>query len=151
MTTTPATPHEGIYYVVREPDGWRVIVHLFVGGVDRNHVDMWEEDVVPALVRQWEQKLAGAVFELDRLLSVFAFAFPRGRVTKVENRYVIYHGNDLRPAMRVSRAAIEKAFGVTGLCRWQYDDHERCVEFEKDETRQALQLTEDWPAAESFE
>ena len=151
MTITPADPREGIYYVVREPDGWRLFAHQFASGADRNHVEMWEEDLVPALARQWERRLAGAVLDLDRLLTVFAFAFPRGRVTKVKDRFVIYHGNDLHASMRVSRTSIEKAFGVTGICHWEYDDHERCVAFEKDETRRALRLTEDWPASEAWE
>jgi len=74
------------------------------------------------------------------------YAFPRGRVTKVGTKYVIYHGNDLQPWMKVTKRQIEKVFGVTGRCRWEFDDHERCQTPDKEEMRRLLRLKEDWPS-----
>ena len=141
------TGSEGIYYVVREPSGWRLVVRKFATGEDQQHQAMWEKDIAPALARQWAAALPGDPRELERLLNIMVFAFPRGRITKVKNKFVVYHGNDLKRFMRVSKRAIEQAFCIVGHCRWQLDDHERCVGFEKEEIQQALHLTEDWPAA----
>lgn len=142
-------PAEGIFYVVREPTGWRLVAHRFSRGHDRNHVEMWEEDIVPGLARLWDRQLNDAVPRLARLLSVLAFAFPRGRVTKLKDKFMIYHGDDLRPFMNVSKKQIEDAFGIAGICRWVFDDHEQCVDFEKEEIRGTFQIAEDWPAAKT--
>ena len=148
MTQPPTgTPCEGVYYVVREPSGWRLAALRFNAGEDYQHQAMWENDLVPALARQWSAALRRDAQELESLLKIMAFAFPRGRITKVKDTFVIYHGNDLRPFMRVNKKNIEHAFRVVGRCRWQFDDHEQCVGFEKEEVRQALQLSEDWSAA----
>jgi hypothetical protein len=140
------TGSEGIYYVVREPSGWRLVVHKFATGEDYQHQTMWENDIVPSLSRQWAAALPVDVRELEGLLKIMVFAFPRGRVTKVKDKFVVYHGNDLKRFMRVSKKAVEQAFRIVGHCRWQLDDHERCVGFEKEEVQQTLRLTEDWPA-----
>ena len=137
---------EGIYYVVREPDGWRLAAQRFAPGEDHQHQTMWENDLAPALARQWAAALRCDAHELEGLLKIMAFAFPRGRVTKVKGKFVVYHGNDLKPFMRVSKRAVEQAFRIVGQCRWKFDDHERCVAFEKEELQQTFRLTEDWPA-----
>ena len=144
MTSTPC---EGIYYVVREPSGWRLVTQRFAVGEDRQHQTMWEKDIVPAFARQWAAALGADPGELETLLKIMVFAFPRGRVTKVKNKFVVYHGNDLKRFMHVGKRAIEQAFCIVGHSRWQLDDHERCVGFEKEEVQQMLRLTEDWPAA----
>jgi hypothetical protein len=141
------TPCEGIYYVVREPSGWRLATYRFVHGEDYSHQAMWEKDIVPGLASQWAAELRGDERELENLLKIMVFAFPRGRVTNVKDKYVIYHGNDLKTCMHVTKKAVEQAFHIVGRCRWQIDDHERCVDFEMAEVRQALCLSEDWPAA----
>jgi hypothetical protein len=141
-------PCEGIYYVLREPAGWRLAVHRFACGEDYQHQAMWEKDLAPALARQWAAALPAELHEMESLLRIMVFAFPRGRITKVKDKFVIYHGNDLKPFMRVSKKAVEQAFHIVGQCRWQFDDHERCVGLMKEEIQQALHLSEDWPAAE---
>jgi len=142
----PSRPCEGIYYIVREPSGWRLAAWRFAAGQDQEHQAMWETDVAPALARQWANVIGSDARQLERGLKILAFAFPRGRVSKVKDQFVVYHGNDRKPFMHLSKKAVEQAFHIVGRCRWQYDDHERCVGFEKEEIRQVLQLTEDWPA-----
>ena len=149
MTTEPKRgPSEGIYYVVREPAGWQLAVQIFPPGEDHTHQEMWECDLVPVLARQWAEKLHEASSELQSLFKLLTFAFPRGRVTKVNAKYVVYHGNDLQPFMRVTKKAVEEAFGIVGHSRWIFDDHERCMSFAKQEIQQALHLTVNWPAAD---
>ena len=151
MIASPASPREGIYYIVRDPDGWRLAAQWGAPGKDTQHQTMWEEDLAPALADQWASADAGTATELANALKILVFGFPRGRVTKVKDKFVVYHGNDLKPFMRISKADIDAAFGIAGQSRWALDDHERCVQFEKEELRSLLQLTEDWPATEFWE
>jgi len=108
---------------------------------------MSETDLAPALAHQWAAVLRADARELKRVLKILAFGFPRGRVSKVKDHFVLYHGNDRKPFMHLSKEVIEHSFRIVGRCRWQYDEHERCVGFEKEELQRVLRLTEDWPAA----
>ncbi len=144
-------PSEGVYYIVREPTGWRLAVQLSAPGEDHQHQAMWENDLAPALAGQWAAALRRDAGELEDILKILVFAFPRGRITKVKQAYVVYHGNDLLPSMDVSKKDIEAAFGIAGKSHWKLDDHEQCVRFEKDELRSVLRLAEDWPATEFWE
>ena len=148
MTTGPC---EGIYYVVREPTGWRLAVQHSETDNDPQHQAMWEEETAPELASQWATVLPMDAGELEEQLKILVFAFLRGRVTKLKDKFVVYHGNDLQPFMKITRAEIENAFGIAGKCRWALDEHEQCIQFEKDELRGLLQLTEDWPATEFWE
>lgn len=147
MTDAPRSgPCEGIYYIVREPSGWRLAAWRFAVGQDREHQAMWETDLAPALARQWAAVLQTDAHELEHALKILAFSFPRGRVSKVKDQFVVYHGNDRKPFMHLSKKVIEHSFHIVGRCRWKYDEHERCVGFEKEELQCVLGLTEDWPA-----
>lgn len=148
MTTGPC---EGIYYIVREPTGWKLAVQLSEAGNDPQHQTMWEDETAPALASQWAATLQMSAGELEHQLKILVFGFLRGRVTKVKDKFVVYHGDDLQPFMHISKKQIEDAFGIAGKSRWTIDDHERCIEFEKEELRSLLRLTEDWPAVEFWD
>ena len=74
------------------------------------------------------------------------YGFPRGRVTKIGKTYTIYHGNDRQQFMKINKSDIEQIFGVSGHCKWEFDDHERCQAADKAAIRELLGIKEDWPA-----
>ena len=61
-------------------------------------------------------------------------------------RFKVYHGNDLKPFMKTSRRDIETEFGIVGQATWEFDDHERCQQLDKEEFRRMLGIKEDWDA-----
>jgi len=115
---------------------------------EMSHSSYWRHWGVAALVaNEWRPKLQTSSQNLtEDDLELLMYAFPRGRVAKVGAKYVIYHGNDLQPFMRITKRQIETAFGIVGCCRWEFDDHERCQLSAKGEMRHLLKLKEDWPA-----
>lgn len=141
-------PTPGIYYVVRFPNGWHVMPCRFDEEGDMSHSSYWRHWGLAALVAmEWQpESRTASSHPTEEDLESLVYAFPRGRVTKVGAKYAIYHGNDLQPWMKVNKRQIEQAFGVTGLCRWEPDDHEHCQLADKEEMRRQLNLNEDWPA-----
>lgn len=146
---------EGIYFVVRQPKGWELVPFRFDEHLDGGHPEFWEERVAPMLARTWASQLGANVNGAERSrreqhlkseLALHYDGFPRGRVTWVEEigRFVIYHGGNLKPAMKVSRLSIERAFGITGHADWEFDEHEQCSSFSAEGVRVALCLREKW-------
>jgi hypothetical protein len=137
-------PSEGIFYVIRNPDGWSHCAHRFDQCPESGHPKFWENVVAPTLARRWSHDDAARNRELEAELVNHPYGFPRGRVTKIGQQYVVYHGNDLRGL--VARKAIEAAFGIAKRCRWEFDEHERCLRADKEGVRRCLGIREDWPA-----
>lgn len=112
-----------------------------------DHSSYWRLWGVGGLVaKAWRPKLRTSSQDLTEDDLELVYAFPRGRVTKVGARYVVYNGNDLQPFMGITRRQIEEAFSIVGRCRWEFDDHEQCQMPDKEEMRRLLRLNEDWPA-----
>ena len=124
----------GVYWVARVPKGWQLFAFP---GDSRDHSDVWEEKMVPRLAQEWDVR--------EEPLQLLTYAFPRGRVLKSMGKYVIANGEDLKPSMGVDKAQIEQAFGLTGA-KWEYDDHERVSEYDKEEIRNLLGIEENWEA-----
>lgn len=138
---------EGIYYVVRYPAGWELLVTRFDQGVDtNNHYDWWETSVAGTVAAEWAKRLRVMPKKLEQELAVLTYAFPRGRISKVGRRFLVLQSGDITPAMSISKDAIEAAFGIAGQCSWQFDEHERCIEADRDEMRRILGIREDWNA-----
>jgi hypothetical protein len=141
-------PTEGIYYVVRFPNGWHVMPCRFDEEGEMSHSSYWRHWGLAAVIaNEWKTvKFTNLKAMTEDDLESLMYALPRGRVTKVGSKFIIYHGNDLQPWMKVTKRQIEQAFGVTGSCRWVMDDHEHCQLADKEELRRLLNLKEDWPA-----
>jgi len=139
-------PSEGIYYITRGPDGWLLTVRCFTANEDFSHGDFWEEELARRVAVQWAKRLRCAAVDLVSRLRLLTYAFPRGRVTKVDGKFLIRHGKNLLPFMRVSRKEIERAFGISGRCQWELDEHEQCLKEDKEAIRDWLGIEEDWPA-----
>lgn len=146
---------EGIYFVIRMPDRWQLVVFRFEKGLDGGHPEFWEAYVTPMLADAWAPHLFGEMTETERSrrkqhlkaeLDLHYDGFPRGRVTWVEenDRFIVYHGRNLKPAMHVTRQSIEQAFGIADHTDWKFDDHEQCSAFSAEGVRSALRLKERW-------
>jgi len=142
------TPTEGIFYVICLPSGWRLMAYRFDEEGEESHSSYWRHGGVAALLaKEWRPKTRiGAHNLTEGDLELLLYAFPRGRVTRVGAKYVVYHGKDIQPFMRITKQQIEKAFGITRRCRWTFDDHEQCQTSDKEEMRRLLGLKEDWSA-----
>jgi hypothetical protein len=148
-------PTEGIYFVVRLPAGWRLLTYRFDQGPDEGHAEYWERDVVPMLIEAWWPKLSAAASAAGRPISerwlkseleMHYDGFPRGRVTLSDEGkpYYVLHGANLEDGMKVTRRAIETAFGVTGKVTWVFDEHEQCGDISAEGLRSVLQLKDTW-------
>ena len=62
------------------------------------------------------------------------------------DRYAVYHGENLKRGMEVTRQAIARAFGITDRADWVFDEHEQCSTFSAEGVQSALSLREQWKA-----
>ena len=136
----------GIFYVVRYPAGWELITTRFENGEGADHSEWWETKVVGMVAEKWAARLRLGQNILEDDLKLLVYAFPRGRVSRVGNRFNVLQGRDIEPSMAVTRRMIEDAFGIVGQCSWRFDDHEQCQECDKDTIRRILHIREDWRA-----
>lgn len=140
------TPAEGIYYVVRFPSRWTLVADPFIGGKDNDHYKWWEEVVAGMVARDWGETLGWNATALREEIRLLTYAFPRGRVTKVGEKFFVLHGGDLKVSMKIIKKDIENAFGVAGKCSWHLDEHEHCQADDKGQMRDMLGIKEDWDA-----
>lgn len=59
-------------------------------------------------------------------------------------RFAVFHGANLKPTMKVPRAAIEKAFSITDRADWEFDEHEQCSAFSAEALWSLLPIRERW-------
>ncbi len=146
---------EGIFFVVRLPRGWELKFCCFDQHSECDHPEFWEEHVTPMLVNAWAPHLFTGINRVERRrnelrlkseIELHYDGFPRGRVTWVQasKQFIVYHGDNLKPAMKVTRLAVEEAFGIAGCSAWQFDEHEQCSLFSAEGLRSELQLRENW-------
>ena len=147
--TKPGVATEGIYYLVPFPQEWRILPVRYDVSPDVGHPHFWEDSVALILAKAWQPTLSKAFPTLERLrgeLLVCVYAFPRGRVTLMEGKFIVYHGMNVEKFMQTTRSAIEKCFDIQGRAVWQFDDHEQCQLPDKEHARELLHLREDWKA-----
>jgi hypothetical protein len=138
-------PSAGIFYVVCNPQGWGIYPYRFDRFPEIGHPEFWETVVAPVLARRWRPNNPPRFRELEAKLLNHPYGLPRGRIAEVGRQFVVYHGNDFSGL--VERDQIEGAFDIQKRCRWQFDDHERCLTADKDEVRAHLGIKGGWPAA----
>lgn len=154
-------PSEGIYYVVRAPNGWKLVPYLFGTkfGQQResNHVEFWKGEVAPYLAYVWAAAAAKPISRklvqarLQHELHECYYAFPRGRVDKGNGSvFMIRNGNNLTKAMP-TKGQIERAFEIVGLCEWEFDSHEQCMDEDATIIRELLGIGDSWTSVEPQE
>lgn len=141
------TVAKGIYYVVRSPNRWQLLTLPFKPGEDIGHYDWFPEFVAGQIAKQWAKRLGKPAKAIEQDVSKLCYGFPRGRVSqRGKGEYLILHGADLDPSMKVGKSEISSAFGLSGRIRLQFDEHEQCQELDKGEMRRVLRIREDWKA-----
>lgn len=126
----------GIFFVAPFPSGWEICAFPFKRWPDVGHALIWEMMVAPQLALRWACQLhpPEALDRQPRLLAALARqlgnlydAVPRGRAQASlddPRSCVVYHGNDLEPAMGVTRRQIAKLLLLPPRTPWIVDDHE---------------------------
>lgn len=156
---SPADPSEGVFYVVRLPDGWQLCTfrHDEYGTIGLP--DCWVQVLEPFLeiwlnrfsqegMETYETRHAALETALGSLVAGYD-GFPRGEVRRGPGRkkYVIHHGGELSRTMRVSRKEIEDAFGIRGRTTWIEDPSHLSDRQSAERLRTLLPIGEKWEDA----
>ncbi len=138
-----ANPSEGIYYCLRNPDGWAPFPYRFDEYPRIDHATFWAEYIVPVLAMRWSRALNVPAKRLESGLELAAHGFPRGRVMRnVAGRYVVLHGDGMPRSIR--RKTIDRLFSLPRDTKWEPDSEERCQVEQRDVIRGLLRLKETW-------
>ena len=142
-----STPSDGIYYVVRFPQGWKLIFCRYAENPeDCDHSEFWGKLISQFLVPIWAKALKEPAKQIAEALHLHTYGFPRGRITVKDGKIYVLHGSDLKSFHEVKRKDIERAFGIYGKARWIDDEHEHCQDYDKQMLRELLHIKEDWEA-----
>ena len=57
VNSSPLKYSEGIFYVVRFPEGWVPVALRFEKGQEAGHPDFWRQQVVPRMALAWSKVL----------------------------------------------------------------------------------------------
>ena len=145
------TASEGIYYIIRTPKAWQLFIYPYVNGQPEiHHVEFWKGQVAPHLAYIWaeahakpDRKQAFAARLRDQLHGLY-YAFPRGRVDKGNGTvFMVRNGNNLNQKMP-TKAQIEQVFEIKGVCEWEFDSHEQCMDEDAYAIRDILKLKDSW-------
>lgn len=127
---------KGVFYVVRDINAWMLVAYRYHDQPEElDHSAFWEQKVALFLAFRYRLKKS-----LAKELALHPYGFPRGRVAKTDQGFVIYHGNDFFPL--VSKREVEQKFAVQGKARWQLDDHEHCLDYDTEAVVKLLGLQE---------
>ena len=147
------SPTEGLFYMVHVPHGWKLLAYFYDGWFGRrriSHRRFWQQEIVPMLAYQWSGVLAKDAesrkfhrFVLSRRLRGLVYAFPRGRIVKHDEQYVVLHGLDLTNRMP-TKNKVERVFGIQHVCDWHFQASMRCKAAEVNKIKLLLGLEETW-------
>ena len=139
---------EGIYFVVRYPEGWELVFNRFQRGEDISHAKWFKTTVARMVAAKWAPTLQRNPKDLEAHIQNLCHAFPRGRIIRraAEDDFLLCHGDDLPPAMQVDYWMIPDAFDIVGLFWRTVDLSQRCWMSDKEAMREHLGVVEDWKA-----
>lgn len=151
LFTAPSTPSEGIFYVIYMPAGWSLFSCRLDEYGDNDHSQFWVDYVAPELSRAWAAPLKKTPSFLETALADHVYGFPRGRISKGSSGrsrgHLVLHGGDFTE-LGISTAAVERAFSLQGVAKWECDEHERCQKEDQTALCQILKMGKPtWPAA----
>ena len=104
-----AAGKEGVYYILRFPERWRLYAFPWDDFGDLWHGDVWRRYVVNDLAEAW----AGKAKVTAEQLKPWWKGFPRGRIERMGIQdYTLFHADDiaLKPESRASESS--------GLLSW---------------------------------
>jgi hypothetical protein len=125
-TEPPPRPRTGAYYWLPIPPlqapGWRVLACHDLGfGEDAGHTQVWPA-IIPQLATIWGRDPRA----MKRRLAHHCYGLPRGRVTRIEKVYFLYHGSDSPILYPDWIGPVADAFGLQGRrIKPVFDEHEQ--------------------------
>lgn len=147
QSSTVQQPSSGAWYWLRFPEGWNPFTIRLDEVFDEEatgHYVIWQQ-AASALAKAWALIRKADYQDLLHELADCHYGFPRGRVViQPDGAANVYWGEE---KIVSGRRAIESRFGLS-QATWHFDDHERAILPEKQQVRQLLGLTEDWPAVD---
>jgi hypothetical protein len=149
--TRVRTASEGIYYIIRTPKAWELFTYPYVTGQPQiHHVEFWKAQVAPFLAHAWARAFAQPDYQksiaarLEARLHDLYYAFPRGRIDRGNGTvFMVRNGNNMKRNMP-SKVQIEQAFEINGVCEWEFDSHEQCMDEDAHAIRDTLKLKDSW-------
>jgi hypothetical protein len=142
----------GIWYLYPGLDAkggvvWKCFPRPFNKFGESNHPQLWEKVVAPMLTTLWQAKFSqySKATIMDAIAS-HVYAFPRGRIVQTGTKYKIYWGEDISAEFGISKTSIERLFSIEGKAEWIEDEHEHCLEDDRDELCRFMRITPFWPA-----
>lgn len=146
--TEMATPTEGIYYCVQGPSGaWELVTCRFdevSGTSDVTHDEYWSDFVAQLVASKWAKVLKVDQDALAYELTLHCYGFPRGRISRFGNKYMVHHGGDTPPA--ITKELVRRGFSLPLDTKWEFDSHERCTVNDLDALKDLLKLNPTWNA-----
>lgn len=151
-----ADPSEGVFYVVRLPDGWQLCSFRFDEYGPIGLPDCWVQVLEPFLniwldhlgnreSEEFKARHAALEHELGQLVAGYD-TFPRGEVRREPGRkqFIVHHGGELLRQMHVPRKEIEEAFGISGHARWVEDQTHISDHRNAQRVRSLLPIEDKW-------
>lgn len=133
--------------MIRLPEFWRLLTFRYDEfPKDIGHPDVWEVHVVPYLSAHWARALHTDPDKLAESIRLSCYGFPRGRVSIEGRNYRISHGDDITKEMKITRAQVERCFGIEGRAVWKRDEHSLCLKHDVINLQTSLALDETWPS-----
>lgn len=151
-----AEPSEGVFYVVRLPDGWQLCSFRFDEYGHLGLPDCWVQVLEPFLniwlehlVKEGPLKFQARHDALQKELGLLVASydtFPRGEVRRGrdDKHFVVHHGGELSRSMRVPRRDIEEAFGIHGVAKWVENVEHISDHRNAQRVRSLLQIHDKW-------
>ena|SRR5687768_14734146 len=149
-------PSEGVYFIVRLPEGWQLCTYRFDDYEELGVPDLWVPTLA-GLLRVWlqyfEENGNGStekhIRSIERALPQLVAGcdtFPRGHVVRAlgGRRWTITHGGGLSRGMGVSRKDIEDSFGIPGRARWLLKNDLTCTQQSIRGVCQVLPIADRW-------
>ena len=152
------TASEGIYYIIRTPKAWQLFIYPYVAGQPQiHHVEFWKAQVAPYVAHAWARAFAQPDYQksiatrLETQLHDLYYAFPRGRIDRGNGTvFIVRNGNNMKRNMP-SKVQIEQAFEIKGVCEWEFDSHEQCMDEDAHAIRDILKLKDLWKSVDPQE
>lgn len=130
---------EGVWYVAKDTDGWKLFAYPFRPESEiQDHSAFWEQILAPYLALKYKLPK-----KLEMELALYPYGFPRGRISKVEGKFFVYHGADWHPFP--AQAEVAKAFHLSKRAMWVFDDHETRLEWDVERVSRSLNLKTNMP------
>jgi hypothetical protein len=128
-----ANPSEGVFYLVRLPDGWQLCTFRRDEYGSIGLPDCWVE-VLNAFLNIWlahfeklaPEELLERQMDIEKAIGQLVASydvFPRGEVKRRDGhrRFTVSHGGEIARGMHITHREIEEAFGIQGHAKWVVD------------------------------